>query len=675
MTGPLLVLLVIGAVGLVPAALLYLRREPHVRGRGILLAVRLASLSVLGLLLLNPILTGRDPVHGGEGATAFWVLVDPDPALRATDEDGVALWEHAVSRAGERARGRTRLARVSGDAPEGVDLATLTRGVPAETPGTPGDALLGLAEAGADSILLLSPLRRPVEPLAQALARIPVPVRVERIGGVTRNAAVAELVLPRGAGGGEPLDGSLLLAGEGGEPGDSVHVTVTANGATIFETTAPLPAAGSPVRIPLELAPPPDTGQVRFAARATLAGDLFSPDDERVRVVRIGEPEGGIVLVSVRPDWEPRTLLPVLERATGLEGAGFLRVGSERYVPLVAGGEPLIETLPGALARRAASAELLVIHGVTDDLPEAFAPVVSGHPRVLHLPAGPGGAALGGVTTGPARDGEWMPDPDPPPSPVAPFLSGRPLGGLPPLTGVLVPTAPAPGVRALGVRSPRGGPAEPALLLVDDVRGRRAVALASGFWRWGAREGEAREVYRNLWAGTAGWLLAHDALAGPARVRPEEPVLPRGVPMPWEAPGFVGAEVRVELREADGDPDAAPLRTHTARVDDGGRFALPSLPPGRYRWEATVTELAASDAPGPDLPEPSAGVVEIEAFLDALLLPAADPDSLTRVTGTEADPALRAGLGRPLRTHPLPWIVLLSLLCIEWLGRRRVGLR
>ncbi len=49
------------------------------------------------------------------------------------------------------------------------------------------------------------------------------------------------------------------------------------------------------------------------------------------------------------------------------------------------------------------------------------------------------------------------------------------------------------------------------------------------------------------------------------------------------------------------------------------------------------------------------------------------------ISPTEADAAegspTRGRLGPPLRTHPAPYILILMLLCAEWIGRRRGGLR
>jgi hypothetical protein len=40
-----------------------------------------------------------------------------------------------------------------------------------------------------------------------------------------------------------------------------------------------------------------------------------------------------------------------------------------------------------------------------------------------------------------------------------------------------------------------------------------------------------------------------------------------------------------------------------------------------------------------------------------------------------ATDAAEADGGRPLRTHPLPYLLLLGVLFAEWAGRRRSGLR
>lgn len=665
-TGGLLLLLgLLGAAGLSSTIFLYLKREPVVPERPLLLALRVAALILLLSLLLDPSLPGEDPATAARRGAASWTLVDADPALLARNEAGRVYWEELLDRAEARSAGGDRLARVEGDRPAGVDLVWLRNSAPDDLPGDPATALLRLAELGADSLLLLSPLRRPLGPLEDALARLPVPVRVERVGGTVRNAALAELDLPVRGEPGEAVEGSVLLAGEGGEAGDSVAVEVWLGDEISFREVRALPATGAPTRLPFSLALPPDTGSIRVEARVSLEGDRFPADDVRVRVMKVGGREGGVVLISLRPDWEPRTLLPVLERATGFEGEGFLRVGADRFLPLVAGDSPLTPTSLDQVLARARIAALLVLHGAEGEIDGRVAELVTTHPRVIHLPHGLSGARLAGVSTGNPLPGEGMVVSELPVSPLSPYLSGRSLSGLSPLSRVLPPAEVPSGISALELQMSRGvGEVLPAFLLREEDAGRRGVALASDFWRWGVREGEAREVYLSLWAGVAGWLLALERVAGEDRIRPERSVLERGRRQPWEGSGYEGQAVEVVFRSFDGDPDGPILRRDSARVDELGRFTLPDLPPGRYRWRARGEDGLAT-----------AGEVEVEAFLDALLRPPGDPDRLHARAGTGVEPALAMSSRRPLRSHPLPWVLLVGMLCVEWALRRRAGLR
>jgi hypothetical protein len=664
----LLPLLLAGAA-IVLAGVAYLRREPDVRGRGALLGVRIVALALLGLLLWNPALPDDGPVRPADPAR--WVLLDAGPALDVPVPAGGTLRELVEARVSEEARRGARLA-LAGPEPEGVDTAAL-RGTGGRGPVEDfRSSLVRLAEAGADSILVLSPFRVTRGGLERALADLPVPVRIERVGEPVRNAGILELDLPRRIAADETLEGAVTLFGEGGAEGDSVTVEIEADGEVVETRRVPLPEPGARLRLALELPPPPDTGTVRYVARARLDGDLFTGDDERVRRVTVGPPEGGILLVSLTPDWEPRVLLPVLEAGTGLDGEGFLRMGGQdRWMPLGGGTDPAGTLGSGAFRERMAEAGLLVVHGVDAEAPGWLREAAEAHPRVIHLPAGAEGFRLAGVQAGGARAGEWAPDPELPPSPVAPFLSDLPLGELPPLTDART-LSPEPGIPVLRLRSALGGETATAVLLVEHPEGRRAVAPASGFWRWGNRAGAPREAYRGLWSGVAGWILAADRVAGAGDVRPLRSVVGRGEGFEWSAPD--AAEGTLALRfvpaaedtAAAEDPEGGAIE-RVVVLDGAGRGASAPLPPGRWRWEGRV------EGEGPE----GSGEVEVESWTGALALPPLDP----LPEATEATGALRpvsepvAGAGRPFRTHPLPYVLLLGLLCLEWVGRRRVGLR
>jgi hypothetical protein len=661
-----LLLFLLGGAGVLLSVHLYLRVEVPVRGRASLLALRVAVLGLLTLLLVNPTVPGAAPeAPAREGAS--WVLVDPDLSLAARGDDEAPLWQRVLDRAGEGESAGALLAvpAPGGAGPEGVDLTTLEARGPSHPPGDLLEAVRGLAEAGADTVRILSTFRRPGAFLETLGASAPVPLRLERIGGPVRNAAVAELVLPESVREGEELEGRVSLVHENAAPGDSARIEIRAQGGLVRTLAVPLAAGSGWTELPLALPAPADTGQLRYTARVVLAGDAFPADDERVRRVRVGASEEGILLVSLRPDWEPRTLLPVLTAVTGLPGEGFLQVGDRLFLPLVE-GEGASQPLTGEdLGPRMARARLLVVHGVGDEVPGWLESAVRDHPRVLHLAAGPGGAALARLDVGPPLSGEWTLEPEPPPGPLAPWLRDVALGALPPLTAVM-PRVGDPGAgerAALRARGPAREDPVPVLLLLERDEGRTVVSLASGFWRWGTRTGDARRAYRGLWAGTADWLLASPGDAPEAGIRPASPVQARGRPLEWIVPpGLEGGHLTLTTGEAE------PLQAGLA-PDDRGRARTPSLDPGTYRYRAVALRSVSGDEVTTE------GEVEVEGWAPSLLLPPLDvPGEL---------PAARATLGmgeggdggRPLRTFALPWVLLVLLLCGEWIGRRRVGLR
>ncbi len=689
------------------AAWLYLGVESRVPGRPALLGLRAAALLLLLALVVNPSIPGEDPAATAPTPPSRWVVVDPDPALVARPPEGV-LWDQLLDRTTEELDPTSGLARIQRERAEGLTLEALRAGTPAERSTPAGEALIRLAEVGADSLVFLSTLRMEAAPLREALTRLPVPVRIVPIGGEMRNVAVAELRLPSTAPPDEPLPAEVVLVGEGGGAGDSIRLRIYSRpfdeeggppaagaadggvegqdppGTLEYEGSHPLPTVGARETITLTLPAPTGEGDRRYLARVELEGDVFGADDERVRVVRIGEIEGGIVLVSVRPDWEPRTLLPLLERASGLEGAGYLRVGPDRFLPLRTGAEPFEPMGLAGLVERARGAAVLVLHGTGEALPAPLVEVAEAHPRVLHLPADAAGARIAGIETRPPIEGEWRLDAELPTSPLSPYLGGIGLPALPPLTGLMVPAGPVAGIVAFRLRRSPAEEAHPGLILTTEPAGRRAVALARDFWRWGVRDGEPRDAYRNLWSGVAGWLLASEAMADRRTIRPEAHVLPRAEPLPWTAAGWEGAALTVELRPpSDTEAEGPVIRRDSVTVGSDGRFQLAPLPPGRYRYRVLVGDEsvgAPDQAPdqAPDRPilgAPPVGILEVERFQGALLRSPLDPEELMRLATTEAVERRDPARGRPLRTHPLPWLLLLGFLAVEWTGRRRAGLR
>ncbi len=675
MTGSTLLIVVLGAAGIILAAFLYLGREMRVRGRGALMALRLAALILLVLLLLNPALPGVDPAAAGPTGTT-WFLIDGELSLLVPSEAGGSLWEEVVERAEALAADGTGLALATPglQGPEGTDPATLRLRAPSHPPGNLREGILRLAEAGADSVVVVSTFRRSSEVIADLSRDVPVPLRLERVGSEVRNVGIGDLTLPPSVRAGEALEGQLSLFGEnGGGPGDSVTVELRAGEESLQLLRAPFPAPGAEVSVPFSVDLPADTGFVRVSATAQLTGDVFPIDDERVRWIRVGEPEGGVIVLSLRPDWEPRYLLPVLEDVTGLEGEGFLAAGTGRFLQLGAEGEAGRVLDVDQVQERLMGARLLVLHGVDDAAPDWVEERARAHPAVIHLPQGPGGAELAGLQAAAPQEGAWTPDPELPPSPISPFLSGLSLAGLPPLSAVFPVDGEGGGVvlRARGTESGEGA----ALLLLREEEGvRRGVATGQGFWRWAAREGEARTAYRALWSGVAGWLLTAPAGVVGEEVRPVARVQPRGEPLRWEVPpGREGSVLTLFAGEAAGElepslADAVPALQTELRPGEGGVASLPVLDPGVYAFEVRSPDAGEDDPPA------SLGFVEVERWAPSLRrLPVEVPDSLLPASDGVERPA--AAAGRPMRTHPVPYLLILVLLCAEWFGRRRVGLR
>jgi hypothetical protein len=93
-----------------------------------------------------------------------------------------------------------------------------------------------------------------------------------------------------------------------------------------------------------------------------------------------------------------------------------------------------------------------------------------------------------------------------------------------------------------------------------------------------------------------------------------------------------------------------------------GTVSAGSLPPGAYSYHVEGTG-------GDTL---STGRFDVASASEEMLpVPAVPPEPSRRagVGGVDARP------GTPLRTLPWPYLLVIALLCGEWIGRRRSGLR
>jgi len=129
--------------------------------------------------------------------------------------------------------------------------------------------------------------------------------------------------------------------------------------------------------------------------------------------------------------------------------------------------------------------------------------------------------------------------------------------------------------------------------------------------------------------------------------------------MEWRAPGLIGESIGLTINMGD----SVVLDT-TVVVDGGGRVRTRALPAAEYSYRITT--------PGED-GTVGTGRIESERHSLELLRPPVDLSSME--LDESAQRRARRELGRPLRTHPGPYLLILVLLSVEWIGRRRGGLR
>ncbi|MDX1494991.1 MAG: hypothetical protein R3253_13065 [Longimicrobiales bacterium] len=595
------------------------------------------------LLLFNP----RLPLADGSGAAQRWVLLDASLSMAAVGAEGVSAWEAARARADELAATGWRVVRFGGDDLEADAAADAP---PDQMESRLAPALAAAAESGAREVRVLTDARlEDAVAVRSTLEGLPLDLTVETFGDGSDHAGIARFQVPDLS----RADGTPVAELEvfGGAGSDSLRIEILEEGRPVAVAALPAPSLGLRSSTTVELPTPAAGGRVRYTARLVGVDDGFADDDEAVAFTNVGFEEGGLVVVSLRPDWEPRYLLPVLREVTGLSTTGYLRVAPDRFL-LMGRAVDRGATVDSTTVRRAAQeATLLVLHGLTGEAEPWVAALAASPGRRMVFPADAGGAATVGLEAEGPLPGEWYVSPDVPTSPIAGALAGASLDGLPPLSRLLVPETPAASP-PLQLQLRGAGAPQSALVLLPGGEGRDAVVLASGFWRWAMRDA-GREPYRRLWSGVAGWLLADRAMAA-AEPRPLRWVVPRGEAVQWRMPvDSSRVRIRVEI-------DGAVVRD--TLVSGGAAASLGTLPPGAYRY--TVLSEGADTL--------GAGRFDV-ASTTLEMLPRPEVPGLRDGSAPGVEGAVPSGT--PLRTTPWPYLLVITLLCGEWIGRRRSGLR
>jgi hypothetical protein len=612
----------------------YSRAELPVRGSRWMATVRASVLVLILALLFDPRLPGTNQ----PGLSPHWVVLDASLSMSAGPQ-GRTPWDLAQVRAQQLVDDGWTLVSLGGD-------ADATEAGPSGSETRLAPVLERAAESGARDVIVLSDLRIEDAPSVRAaLESLPLQVEFEAMGDAISNVGVSSFDVPDAPRPGEEVVADVEVHGHGN---DSVTVDVFANGAQVGSERVILPAPGLRRTVPVGITVPGEGGRVRYSARVSASTDDFQSDDEAIAYASVGYEEDALVLVSLSPNWEPRFLLPVLEDVTGLPALGYLRVGPDRFLPLGRALERAAPVDSSVVAQAVRDAELVVVHGLGGSEDPWVTSLAQRPGRTVIIPNDAIAAELVGVRAAAPRSGEWYASGDVPSSPLSGELAGASLLGLPPLSDVIVPDVRSRISAPLELQFRGTGAPEAALHLMDRADGRRVVMLASGFWRWAMREGDGHDAYRRLWSGVAGWLLADDDVA-PPEPRPTAWVFNRGDAVRFSVPGDTVA-YRVVVPEASVDT-----------VLTGGMTMFGEFPPGEYSYRV-------DDSAGDVV---SQGRFDVSAATAELVPPPAtfDPVAVMAASAAPGD------VGRPLRTFAWPYLLILILLCGEWVFRRRSGLR
>ncbi len=231
-------------------------------------------------------------------------------------------------------------------------------------------------------------------------------------------------------------------------------------------------------------------------------------------------------------------------------------------------------------------------------------------------------------------------------SPIAGAFLGQPVDSFPPATQ-LASLEPGPSDWiGLTAQLGRRGAARPAVTGRQQGRVRSVSVAADGLWRWAFRGGSSEQSYRTWVASTASWLLGGaDSARGIAS--PVRPVVQNGRPLVFEWSGSGGAVASPVVWTGPEGP-----RPDTLRFDGAGRATV-RLPPGEYRYR-----FAGGGG----------GTVAVEEYSDELI-----PSPVTLTARTARVPRPEG------RTSARDWLWLFGIcvaaLSVEWLARRRMGLR
>ena len=371
-------------------------------------------------------------------------------------------------------------------------------------------------------------------------------------------------------------------------------------------------------------------GRISVAAgpavlRAVIAvpGDVEPRNDTLAVAIDVAA-QASVVFVSTSPDADVRWLVALLRGAVALPTRAYYRVapGMWRVEGTLA---PIAED---DIRKAVRDAPLVVLHGDTAIFGAPLA-VARGTLALLAPPR--------------ERTGEWFAS-GTPPSPMTAALAGVQWDSLPPLD--LAAVAPQGDWVALEAQQAKDQPRRAAI--AGRTAPRRAVVVAASGWaRWRVRAGYPADAFAALWGGIFDWLAAERPDV--RTVVPAGGVVREGDALRWRRGSSHDSTVTVVLHRRGG------AARDTVRL----RFVAGAM-------ETDAPPLAAGNY---DVASPGgASVIVVNRSTEWL------PRRPTVRAGRVGDAAANGDAPR-LRARWWAFAIVLVLLCVEWVERRRAGLR
>jgi hypothetical protein len=466
----------------------------------------------------------------------------------------------------------------------------------------------------------------------EAVAELPAGSSVIVVPHAKRpDAALATLDAPRAAVAGDTIEvHATVIAGAGGAPAGTVSISVADHPPTPSNTVAVEALAPRVERtVSVRTVVPRGDGPQSVRAEWRGEGDADQHNDTLTVPIDVS-PAAGAVFVSTSPDEDARYALTVLRGALALPTRGYYRVapGQWRVDGTLA---PISES---DVRRALAAAPLVVLHGDTS----VFGPPMAATRGAVALLVAPVAR----------QTDEWFAT-GAPPSPIAAALAGVAWDSLPPID-IGAPSASNASTDWQALEVKRGRRFDRRLIVAGGAVGgrRRVVVPVNGLWRWRFRGGASADVFAAFWGGLFDWLAAERRDLRPAV--PADALVREGDPIRWRrgSSGDSSAVVILSARAAGARPD-------TLRIS--------------FTGGTQMTETGALSAGSYDVRTPAG---------PALLVVNPSREWLPREPTVQAGEIHGVTLAGPTpRLRALPWIyvLLVGLLCGEWLLRRRIGLR